>query len=73
MAILTPGQTVRQRRAALALSRERLAADVGVSTSMIVRLERDDKLPNVLALRRIAARLDLSIEDLARVPERSAS
>lgn len=55
---------VRSRRTDRGISREKLAREVGVSTSTIVRLERDNKLPNAHALVRVAARLDLSVEAL---------
>lgn len=72
MAELTPGQIVRQRRVEIGLSRERLAREVDLSTSTIVRLELGDKLPNALALRRISSRLELSIDDLVTDPAQAA-
>lgn len=62
MANLTPGHIVRERREALGLTREQLASDVGVSTSMITRLELQDRLPNAQSLAFLAARLDLSVD-----------
>lgn len=69
---LTPGRVIREARGNSGLSREKLAAEVGVSTSTIIRLERDDQLPNVAALVRIAARLDVPVIDLLPSPEQVA-
>lgn len=55
---------VQGRREELKLSRERLAANAGVSTSTIVRIERDGHCPKVDNLRAIAAALDLTLNDL---------
>jgi transcriptional regulator with XRE-family HTH domain len=68
----TPGQVIQQARKAAELSREKLAAEAGVSTSTIVRLERQEQLPNVAALVRIAARLSVPVTDLLPDPERAA-
>lgn len=54
---------VRRRREELELSRERLAAKAGLSTSTIVRIERGHE-PKLDNLRALAAALDLPLTDL---------
>lgn len=61
---LTPGRKVRQAREALGLSREALAYESDVSTSTVARLELYERLPATLPLARIAARLQLRVDDL---------
>ncbi|SBS73912.1 hypothetical protein MHPYR_180118 [uncultured Mycobacterium sp.] len=64
MSKLRCGTRVRQRREELGLSRERLAFQAQVSTSLVTRLELDNRLPNTLALLRIAKIIDLPIDEL---------
>lgn len=61
---------IREARENAKLSREKLAAESGVSVSTIVRLERDNRLPNVAALARIAAQVAVPVADLFPAPER---
>jgi transcriptional regulator with XRE-family HTH domain len=60
----TPGERIRTAREAVGLSRERLAYEAEVSTSTVARLELSSRLPNALALARIAARVGVPIADL---------
>lgn len=60
----TLSDRVRKRRDELDLSRERLAAASGLSTSTIVRLERDGKIPKLPNLQAIAKALDLPLTEL---------
>lgn len=64
---------IREAREKAKLSREKVAADADVSVSTIVRLERDDRLPNVAALARIAARVSVPVVDLFPAHESVAS
>lgn len=68
----SPGAVVREAREKLPLSREKLASQVGVSTSTIARLENRDRLPNVAALVRIAATVGVSVAELLPAPEQAA-
>lgn len=63
---------IRLARKNAKLSREKLAVEAGVSVSTLVRLERDDRLPNVAALARIAARVSVPVADLFPAPEQVA-
>ena len=65
MATNPPGTIARQHREALGLSRETLARRADVSTSMVLRLERDDSIPNGPALLRIAAALGIDPREFA--------
>jgi transcriptional regulator with XRE-family HTH domain len=56
-----------QRRKAVGLSQERLAEVVGVDRSTIVRWERADTEPQPWHRPRLAAALDLSVEQLAEL------
>lgn len=58
------GHQVRRAREAAEISREHLARQVDTSLATITRLEREDHLPHVRTLARIAAVLDLSLDDL---------
>jgi transcriptional regulator with XRE-family HTH domain len=60
MSKLRYGKTARSRREQLGISREKLAYRASVSTSTIVRLENEDRLPNALILAAIAAELDVT-------------
>lgn len=60
----SPGQVIRAAREDAGLSREKLAYETGVSTSTLARLELRNRLPNALALARIAARVGVSVADL---------
>lgn len=66
------GQVIRAAREKAKVSREKLAAEAGVSVSTIVRLERDNRLPNVVALARIAAKIAVPVADLFPTPEQVA-
>ncbi|SDJ07196.1 Helix-turn-helix domain-containing protein [Frankineae bacterium MT45] len=61
---MTIGQKVRSRREALDISRERLAARAEMSVSTVIRLERDDQVPNVRYLARLAEILDMPVAEL---------
>lgn len=60
----TIGQTVRERREAMQLTRGELARLAATSTSTVARLELTGHVPNPKALRRIAQVLDLSLDAL---------
>lgn len=64
-------QKVRDLREAGGISRERLAAEAGVSLSTISRLELQNSIPNGLVLVRIARVLGVTVEDL--VPDEPVS
>jgi transcriptional regulator with XRE-family HTH domain len=66
------GTRIRAAREQIGASRERLAADVGVSVSTLVRLENHDQLPNPEALARIVHAVGLSLDELL-VADRAAS
>lgn len=55
---------IRASREQSGLTREELARDSKVSTSTVARLELNDRLPNALALARIAARVGVAVTDL---------
>lgn len=61
---VSPGRLVRAARERADLTREELARDAQVSTSTIARLELKDRLPNALALARIAGRVGVPVTDL---------
>jgi transcriptional regulator with XRE-family HTH domain len=70
----SPGRVIRSAREAAGLTREELAREAQVSTSTVARLELRDRLPNALALARIAARVGVPISSLLpKSPERVAS
>lgn len=58
------GTKVRKARESLGRSREQIAFAVGVSTSTVTRLENEDRIPNALALKRIADELGVSLDAL---------
>jgi transcriptional regulator with XRE-family HTH domain len=60
----SPGQLVRAARLAIGLTKEKLAYEAEVSLSTISRLELQDQLPATLPLARIAARLQIPVEQL---------
>jgi len=64
MANLTLGQQVRTARETALLSRERLAAQCGCSTSTILRLELRGHTPSVRILVAIARVLHLDLGEL---------
>jgi transcriptional regulator with XRE-family HTH domain len=63
-AVTTVGTIVRKRREELGISRERLAAQARVSTSLLRRLEADNHLPRADRLASIARALGVPIGDL---------
>lgn len=56
----TIGARILQRRTELGLSQRELATD-GVSYAYISRIEADQRRPSVRALRKLAAKLDVSV------------
>lgn len=66
------GRRVRERREALGLSLEDLAARCGVSRSMISRIERIESSPTAALLGRLCAGLGLTLSGLMAHAERSA-
>lgn len=58
------GQRVRHRREELGLSRETVAAQAGISSSTVARLELQGAVPKLAILRRIAVVIDLPLADL---------
>jgi len=60
----TIGATVRTIRETHGYSREYVAFTVGVSTSTIIRLEMESRVPNAYTLKRIADLLDTTVDDL---------
>lgn len=68
---VSPGRLVRAARERADLTREELAREAQVSTSTIARLELKDRLPNALALARIAGRVGVPVTDLL-ITERAA-
>lgn len=56
----TVGDRIRQRRLELGLSQRELASD-GVTYAYISRLEANARTPSVKALRKLAAKLDVSV------------
>lgn len=60
----TIGAKVRTIREAHGYSREYVAFNVGVSTSTIIRLEMESRVPNAYTLKRIADLLDTTVDDL---------
>lgn len=56
----TVGERIRQRRLELALSQHQLASE-GVSPAYISRLEANARTPSIKALRKLAAKLDVSV------------
>lgn len=57
---MTVGDRIRTRRLELGLSQRELACD-GVSYAYISRLEANTRTPSVKALRKLAAKLDVSL------------
>jgi transcriptional regulator with XRE-family HTH domain len=70
----SPGRVIRAARERAELTREELAREAQVSTSTVARLELKDRLPNALALARIAARVGVPVSALLpKSPERVSS
>ena len=59
----TIGERIRQLREARRLSQRQLA-EPGVTAAYISRIERGDRLPSVKALRKLAPKLEVSVEFL---------
>lgn len=64
------GEEIRQRRTALQLSQEALAAGAGLHRNVIGRLERGTYNPTVITLLSIVAELDISLAELTSSAER---
>ena len=64
MAITTLGETVRTRREAAGLTRERLAVAAGCSVATLVRLENLGQPPSLAILERLAGQLDTNAAEL---------
>jgi transcriptional regulator with XRE-family HTH domain len=64
MSKLSCGEIVRRQREHLGLTREQLAAQCGVSTSTIARLELNNQLPKTRSLSAIANRLGIPVSEL---------
>lgn len=60
----SPGRLIRTARERANLTREELARKAQVSTSTVARLELNDRLPNALALARIAGRVGVPVAEL---------
>jgi ribosome-binding protein aMBF1 (putative translation factor) len=58
------GRGVRARRLELGLTQDELAAQVGMTRNFLGGLERGKHSPNLLRLRRLAARLGVELPDL---------
>lgn len=63
----TIGDRLRRAREETSLSREALAAEIGVSVSTIVRAELRGKLPGTLTTAAICRRLELSLDELLSI------
>ena len=59
----TVGERIRERRVELGLSQRELACD-GVSYAYVSRLEANTRQASIRALRKLAARLDVSVHRL---------
>lgn len=59
----TIGQAMREQREKRSLSRERLAADAGISASSLGLYERDQAVPGALALIALSDALGISIDE----------
>src|SRR6266849_5927016 len=55
------GERIRQRRVELGLSQRELASE-GVSYAYISRIEADARRPSIRALRKLAPKLDVSVQ-----------
>ena len=64
MSEMATGQKVRSRRTELSVTRERLAVDIGISVSTLVRLENHNRIPKRHTLSAIAEYLEMPIEEL---------
>lgn len=64
MAISTLGETVRARREAVGLTRERLAVAADTSVATLVRLENLGQAPGLELLERIAQALETTTSEL---------
>jgi XRE family transcriptional regulator, regulator of sulfur utilization len=58
------GEEIRARRTQKKLSQELLAAQAGIHTNVVGRLERGIYNPTVLVLQAIAMKLNVSLEEL---------
>lgn len=58
------GSLVRRARESSGYTRERLAAEVGVSVSTLARLENSNQIPNAEALARITKAVGISLDDV---------
>lgn len=66
MSKLTTGTIARSRREELGFTRAQLASRAGISISTIDRLELHDKVPGAQNLVRLAAELQISLDELLR-------
>lgn len=64
MSETTIGAKVRTIREAHGYSREHVAFTIGVSTSTIIRLEMESRIPKARTLKRIADFLDTTVDEL---------
>ena len=62
---MTLGQRIRERREALGLSQEQVAEKMGVSRQAVGKWESDDARPSTDNLLRLAALLELEVQELA--------
>lgn len=67
------GARIRQRRTAVHLTLEDLAASASLSVTYLGQTERGQRNPSVLVLWRIADALDITLEQLAAADPSSAS
>lgn len=58
------GQTVRERRMALGMSRRSLAEAAGISQRTLFRFEMEGHVPNGKAIAALATVLELSVDDV---------
>lgn len=63
---MTVGNRVRLLRERKGLTREQLAVYAGCSATTLTRLERDERVPKVEILDRLARELDTNTADLLR-------
>lgn len=67
------GEAVRQLREKLGVTQERLAQDAGLTTGTVSLVERGRSNPSWGTVRAIAAGLDVSMGDLAKLADKFAT
>jgi transcriptional regulator with XRE-family HTH domain len=63
----TIGQLLKEQRLVLSMSLKNLAEKVGISISYVTRIEKGNRFPSALVLRKIVRPLSLNEDELFRV------